>query len=1340
MKWIFFLLAFVTTAAYSQDDSARYIHLKNTYGQRIPRFTVDSVFGLPLRDTNFTPYRAGVMVVRPANKQPYIHDGVKWNLIAGGGGSSVWGGITGTLASQTDLVTALALKFNNSRISTYSGLGTSNDSVSSQKAVKDYVDALILSSAIPDGDKGDVDVTGGGTVWNIDTSAVGTNELANLSVTNGKINDVDVNKITGITGTPTGFKFLADDRTWKLPPTGVSSFNGRTGAVSPETNDYTWAQIDKTTSSLANLTTRSASDLNSGTLPAARFGPLSGDVTTSGYVATIANGAITDAKVSDVAFSKITGVPAFSMGYTFTVSDFNQSGSTISLDYTNGQKASSTVPGFVLPSDYISWTDKLSNITGYVTASGSIVRTGLGTAASPYNFAYTAPTALSAFTNDAGFITASSTNTLTNKTWNGAAIGDAYISSAATWNAKLSNITSLISAGTNVTISGLGTSGSPYVINATPGGGGSGTVNSGAANTLAYYSASGTVIDDLAAITANRALVSNANGLPVAATTTATEIGYVNGVTSGIQGQLNGKQASITTGTNLQYFRGDLSLATFPTNLSAFSNGPGYITDISGHATASGSIVRTGLGTLASPYNFAYTAPTVLSAFTNDAGFITASSSNTLTNKIWNSAVIGSTYGGAGTTNGILKANGSGVVSAAVAGTDYQVPITVTTTGSSGPATFSGGVLNIPQYSGGGGGGSGTVNSGLANRLAYYAADGTTVDALAGITANRVIVSNSNGLPVAASTTTTQLGYLDATSSIQTQLNTKLENITGKVTAGTNVTITGSGTTAAPYVVNSTGGGGSALVKQTLTDASTTTWDITNGQAADWTIAGNRTLSITNPGTSPFYGVVRITQGTGGNFIPTLPGHSEDVVWRLDQGEVNELKFYFDGSTYHWESDFSMNTTTGNQLSAPENFTVTPLTSTSNSIMWNAVSGATSYRLQRSTSINFRTALTVIYTGSGTSYTNTGLTAGVQYYYRIQALASGAQSSAYAYTEPDLASTLGMKFNGGGAIAILGTTPQEGSLTGGTVLEPSFDVYGDTAVVFYTASASDVEHRIHRAYTLNPDNSSSWVKQGAVIGDGVGGAPSSRVTNSACVIKYGSYTYAFATDGYGFPGDTRSVYLYRSSDNGYTFSDLGEVFATNPGAGIAGYGNTTIWPEQVGGVFYGVTEIWNPSLSIWESVKVSASNIEGPWTVSTTRLSDLQVATNGMYGGGWIERTKDGVWHLFYHYGIQSGNLPTSLAYARSTNNLTNWTIVEAPFKSYFSADGTPPTPPANSNEPYAATDQIADPAILKFKGKTYFGAEYGDNSYALGTAIFQIRTWKYDGIFEQLINTSVSF
>lgn len=59
-------------------------------------------------------------------------------------------------------------------------------------------------------------------------------------------------------------------------------------------------------------------------------------------------------------------------------------------------------------------------------------------------------------------------------------------------------------------------------------------------------------LSKLAATTASRALVSDASGFVTAATTTSTEIGYVNGVTSAIQTQLNDKSpiASATfTGT-----------------------------------------------------------------------------------------------------------------------------------------------------------------------------------------------------------------------------------------------------------------------------------------------------------------------------------------------------------------------------------------------------------------------------------------------------------------------------------------------------------------------------------------------------------------------------------------------------------------------------------------------------------------------------------------------------------------------------------------------------------------------------------------------------------------------
>ena len=83
-------------------------------------------------------------------------------------------------------------------------------------------------------------------------------------------------------------------------------------------------------------------------------------------------------------------------------------------------------------------------------------------------------------------------------------------------------------------------------------------------------------------------------------------------------------------------------------------------------------------------------------------------------------AVAGTDYQTAQSVTGIVKSSGT-TRSAASAGTDYQEPITLTTTGSSGAATFIANTLNIPQYSGGGG------STALSSVTEVYTA-GLTVD------------------------------------------------------------------------------------------------------------------------------------------------------------------------------------------------------------------------------------------------------------------------------------------------------------------------------------------------------------------------------------------------------------------------------------------------------------------------------------------------------------------------------------------------------------------------------------------------------------------------------------
>jgi hypothetical protein len=121
---------------------------------------------------------------------------------------------------------------------------------------------------------------------------------------------------------------------------------------------------------------------------------------------------------------------------------------------------------------------------------------------------------------------------------------------------------------------------------------------------------------------------------------------------TGLQTALNGKQATITTGTTAQYLRGDLSLATFPTAISTFTNDAGYLTTTTGdarypllshtHAISDVTGLQTSLNgkqaTITTGTTLQYlrgdlslaTFPTALSAFTNDPGFLTANQSITL--------------------------------------------------------------------------------------------------------------------------------------------------------------------------------------------------------------------------------------------------------------------------------------------------------------------------------------------------------------------------------------------------------------------------------------------------------------------------------------------------------------------------------------------------------------------------------------------------------------------------------------------------------------------------------------------------------------------------------------
>lgn len=232
------------------------------------------------------------------------------------------------------------------------------------------------------------------------------------------------------------------------------------------------------------------------------------------------------------------------------------------------------------------------------------------------------------------------------------------------------------------------------------------------------------------------------------------------------------------------------------------------------------------------------------------------------------------------TVTGIAKGNGA-TLSAAVAGTDYQSPISLTTTGTSGAATFIGNTLNIPQYSGGGtpGGSSGQIqynNSGAFGgfTLSGDATANTSTGALTLATVNANVGSFGSSTQCTAFTTNAK-GLITAAS--QTTCTPAIANITGLGTgvatalavnigsAGSFITNGGAaGTPSSITLTNATGLVPSTGLSATGTPSSSTflrgdnSWQTVTGTGTVTSIATTYPISggtITTTGTLTYTGL-----------------------------------------------------------------------------------------------------------------------------------------------------------------------------------------------------------------------------------------------------------------------------------------------------------------------------------------------------------------------------------------------------------------------------------------------------------------------------------------------------
>ncbi|MGZ3782143.1 MAG: beta strand repeat-containing protein [Pseudobdellovibrionaceae bacterium] len=311
---------------------------------------------------------------------------------------------------------------------------------------------------------------------------------------------------------------------------------------------------------------------------------LSGDATISNAGAlTIANNAITtvkisslavtDAKINDVGVDKITNGASKYFAYKPNNSACSN-GQILSWDNANsrwvcandansGGTVTSITAGTGLTGGAITGTGTIglgTELTGVngLSTTGFVQRTGAGTystassstAASNNTLVQRDGSGISGFYGigitgaTSGILTQTVPATVTSYsvTWPSAVAGASNSVLASDTSGNLSWI-NLSSVAGNINLTSQVTGVLPIA--------NGGTNSSAALNNNRIIASSGGAIVEAAAITANKALISDANGIPTHSSVTNTELGYLSGVTSAIQAQINNKQASNSELTGL---------------------------------------------------------------------------------------------------------------------------------------------------------------------------------------------------------------------------------------------------------------------------------------------------------------------------------------------------------------------------------------------------------------------------------------------------------------------------------------------------------------------------------------------------------------------------------------------------------------------------------------------------------------------------------------------------------------------------------------------------------------------------------------------------------------------